>query len=298
MRNIAHFISRVKPEGALLRSAILRADGQSPAMAGKRAESDRIRAAQRQLIQALVHALEWKTTKLATAAQLSPSTLNRFVNQDVGHTLTTMTMQAVMAAAEKRAAELLREKIGDATYREMLKPKLAALAAVARELRLDTKLAGIDVAAPGFERVRVVGEVQAGDWRDAMEWPPNDQFEIEVPINKNFPGQRRYALRVIGPSMDKYYPDGSIVVCVEIASYEFTPKTGDKVVCEKRRKDGLIEATIKEIVIDENQKMWLWPRSNHPEHQQPTLVNLRGDGDDECHIKGVVLALYREEYKP
>lgn len=121
----------------------------------------------------------------------------------------------------------------------------------------------------GLGPVIVVGAVQAGIWRDAVEWPTEDQFVISVPPDDRYLGIKRFGLQVRGASMDRLYPIGTVLVCVPFAEIGGTPKTGDRVVCIRRNHDGLVEATVKEFVIDDQDRAWLWPRSHQPEFQQP-----------------------------
>lgn len=123
--------------------------------------------------------------------------------------------------------------------------------------------------AISLEPVMVLAAVQAGLWRDAVEWPVEDQFAISVPVDERYPGARRFGLEVRGASMDRLYPVGTILICVPFIDIGTVPDTGDHVVCVRRNHDGLVEATVKEFVVDERDRVWLWPRSNQPEFQQP-----------------------------
>jgi hypothetical protein len=52
----------------------------------------------------------------------------------------------------------------------------------------------------------------------------------------------------------------------------------------------MVEATLKEYVVDEKGVAWLWPRSTHPEHQQP--ISYAGDGVEEVVVVGIVVGAY------
>ena len=58
----------------------------------------------------------------------------------------------------------------------------------------------------------------------------------------------RFALKVVGPSMDLMYPDGTIILCVRYADLGRLPESGERVVCQRRDDQGLVEATVKEFV--------------------------------------------------
>ncbi|MFC5358162.1 LexA family protein [Azospirillum himalayense] len=140
--------------------------------------------------------------------------------------------------------------------------------------------------------VPVVGAVQAGNWVEAVQWESDEWYEIAIPPDGRFPNQRRYGLEVRGPSMNELYPDGSVVICIKLIDLGREPRHGERVVVERRRYDGCIEATVKEFRV-QDEKVWLWPRSTHPAFQQP--VPLACDGDEEVAITGVVVGSYRAE---
>lgn len=84
--------------------------------------------------------------------------------------------------------------------------KLAELAGVTLSEWLGVEpLSEADVRA---RLVMVVGEIQAGYWREAIEWDHDSQFPMRVPVD---PETAKYQLQgyiVRGPSMNKIYPDG------------------------------------------------------------------------------------------
>lgn len=140
--------------------------------------------------------------------------------------------------------------------------------------------------------VTVRGALRAGAWVEAIEWSPDEHFEILVPEDKRYIGLTHTAYRVDGPSMNKLYPDGSFVVAVPYIELQMDPAPGDKVICQRTRADGLIEATIKEYAINDGRR-FLWPRSDHPDHQAP--IPLDPDGSEEITITGKVVGSYKPE---
>ena len=65
----------------------------------------------------------------------------------------------------------------------------------------------------------------------------------------------------------------------------------DHVVVESRRKDGMIEATIKKYVLDDQEVPWLWPRSNDPNHQTPLPYG--NDAVDSVEVTALIIGSYR-----
>jgi hypothetical protein len=93
--------------------------------------------------------------------------------------------------------------------------------------------------------------------------------------------------------MDLRYPDGTIILCIRFGDLGRNPISGDRVVCVRRNRQGLVEATVKEFVIDDDGQPWLWPRSTHPEHQTPlALPKIFQVSDDAEDFAGVVHASF------
>ncbi len=160
--------------------------------------------------------------------------------------------------------------------------------------------AGIRLAA-AVQSVTVLGTVEAGHWVEAFEWPREDQFEIMVTPKR---GPRNlFGLVVHGPSMNQRYPDGTILVCAPLHDLRRDLKSGDRVIVERRNRDGLVEATVKELIIDDDNRAWLWPRSDHPQHQQPVNIPWPPDpaqhdddqGIEEITVFAVVIGAYHPE---
>jgi transcriptional regulator with XRE-family HTH domain len=158
----------------------------------------------------------------------------------------------------------------------------------------------VDDDAPGPRlrsslRVLVVGHVDGGDFQEAIEWSPEDQFDIEIPATKEFESLELKAFVVRGPSMNLVYPEDSFVIVVPTLKNGIRPKSGARVIVQSRNKSGLYEATIKEYVVDENGREWLWPRSHDPEYQAPLqLLDPRGE-IDSVEIIAVVVGAYAVE---
>lgn len=107
--------------------------------------------------------------------------------------------------------------------------------------------------------------------------------------------------RVVGDSMDRDYPPGSLVHVVDAVSIGYAPRHGDHVILEVTRHQGLeMERSVKEVVMTPDGPEF-WPRSNNPRWQKP--VSLTGEvmrrqessSDDsiEIRVAGLVLGSYR-----
>tara|TARA_Y100000310_G_scaffold207333_1_gene207832 strand:+ start:1862 stop:2521 length:660 start_codon:yes stop_codon:yes gene_type:complete len=128
-------------------------------------------------------------------------------------------------------------------------------------------------------RTPIVGIVEAGAWRVVVEDDSAPTESVEAFPDARYPGIERFALRVRGPSMDKVFPDGAVVTCVKLIDINRNPLDGEYVVVHRRRPGGLTEATVKQC-IRKNGKVYLWPRSSHPDHQQPLDIESSGEDED------------------
>lgn len=144
----------------------------------------------------------------------------------------------------------------------------------------------------GTRTVPVRAHVQAGAWAESFEWPQDDWYEVSVPDAEDLRGLDLYAAETRGPSMDKIYPQGTVVV--------FTPlrgpadvQAGRRYIVERLRTDGLREATVKTLAQDNAGKYWLMPESTDPRHQAP--IQLNGDEGDRIELRGRVVYSVRRE---
>jgi phage repressor protein C with HTH and peptisase S24 domain len=148
-----------------------------------------------------------------------------------------------------------------------------------------------------LREVQVIGQVQAGAFVQAIEWEIDDveRFSIPLPIPMGYRNFRVVAFVVIGPSMDEIYPHGSIVAGVKFLDVGRPPRTGERVVAF-RKQHGLMEASVKEFRIDRDGKARLWPRSTHPEYQQPLELEDNGEEqEDHPEVVYLVIGSYRPE---
>lgn len=137
-------------------------------------------------------------------------------------------------------------------------------------------------------------EVAAGAWMavdDLREEPLGYAEAFRLPPYQNAP---QWLERVVGDSMDKVYPNGTLLHIVDAAEIGYAPRHGDKVVVQRRRGGGsFVERTVKEVELTPRGPV-LWPRSHNPKHQAP--IDLRAgldDGEDaEVQICGKVIRGY------
>jgi len=139
--------------------------------------------------------------------------------------------------------------------------------------------------------INVIGEVQAGIWSEASQW---DEADWQVALFDVSEAEKlAYGLRVKGDSMDEFYPEGSIVVVMDIHDYPIPIDTFDHVIVQRCRGGDICETTIKELVI-KGDKAELWPRSRNPKYKDPICLFWPYDkrqqhGIESVEIKGVVI---------
>lgn len=135
-------------------------------------------------------------------------------------------------------------------------------------------------------QVAVLGDVQAGAWREIDDEPETPEM---IPVYlAGFEGAQLFALRVRGTSMDRHYPDGTMVIVCPAA--EIGVREGDHVVV-RRRRGSLVETTLKEVVKEKG-GVALWPRSSDPAFQDPIRVETVRDADEGPEIIGVIVSSY------
>jgi SOS-response transcriptional repressor LexA/DNA-binding transcriptional regulator YiaG len=146
--------------------------------------------------------------------------------------------------------------------------------------------------------VRVIGDVQAGVFREALEWPPEEQFDVMIEVTPTASRYPVFGLRVLGPSMNQEFREGSVALCVRLLDLPdgYKVKPGQFVVVLRRNDHGpdQFEATIKEYHVDKNGRAWLMPRSDDPAFQAPIPADSLGnddfhDSNDTVRIWAVVV---------
>lgn len=134
----------------------------------------------------------------------------------------------------------------------------------------------------------VEGAVAAGVWRE-----PTDSSSVRMRIDTPPPVQnvKRFGLVVEGHSMDLHYEPGTVLDCISIFTNGVEPATGDHVIVERTKPDGLRELTVKEFV-ERDGLFYLIPKSTRPDFKEMQIG--RPDCDvidgDEVKVIGFVVS--------
>lgn len=156
-----------------------------------------------------------------------------------------------------------------------------------------SKRGAVRAVEPNVRMVEVRGTVQAGHWEEAWEWGEDDRYTIPIPDDEGFRAFQLFGVETRGPSMDKRYPEGTVVVVTDVVERGEDIQPGRRYVVEREGADGLREATIKTLWRDDVGSLWLLPESSDPRFQVPIALN--GDEGDTIRIVGrVVYAVTRE----
>lgn len=154
---------------------------------------------------------------------------------------------------------------------------------------------GEDTGIPGLRRVTVAAHIQAGVFEETWAWDEHDQYDVFVPDDPEYRGFSLHAAETRGPSMNRRYPERTILVFTNVEETREPPVAGKRYIVERRRSGGEAEHTVKLLHIDVDGKYWLVPESDDPRFQAPISVeDGTGDEDVVAIIGRVVYAVSRE----
>lgn len=147
--------------------------------------------------------------------------------------------------------------------------------------------------SPPPEPIHVRGRVQAGAWTESLEWDRADWYPVWVPIPEAWRAFEKFAVEVAGPSMNRRYPEGTVLICVPIIAADIEPAEGQRYIVERSDLAGLHEMTVKELKFDRQGRPWLWPDSDDPEFQEPLAAD--GNDGDAIEIRAIVITSVQPE---
>lgn len=192
-----------------------------------------------------------------------------------------------LAASEGKNPDLLRDILSRGRDKQLTVETVTGLAQVL-EQPISRYVADLPDAG-GKTRIKVIGQVQAGTWNERPEWSPEDQYEVEVDP-PTLPGER-FALEMVGHSMDKLIPPGSILECIRVFGPGGpTPEDGDIVIARRTRND-VTETTCKRLEIRPDGTQVLYGDSYRSEFNEPIFAGKPGENsttDDEVVIIALV----------
>lgn len=138
----------------------------------------------------------------------------------------------------------------------------------------------------------VKGEVAAGVWRAAAEWPESEWETFTGRSDVTAKVEHRFGLRIVGDSMDLLYPPGTIVECISVFG-QAEARPGKRVVILRKNDRQEYESTVKELV-EQDGELWAVPRSTNLAHR-PFRLSEPEPGILETRVVAIVVASIRPE---
>jgi hypothetical protein len=145
----------------------------------------------------------------------------------------------------------------------------------------------------------LVAEARAGVGQSSFMLPADRRTELVLPPGIPHGGEGIFAVRVEAPGAEGLYPTGSILICRPFGHVWDAPPARPRVIVQ-RQIGAEVEVTVRDLVIREDMA-WLWPRSTHPDHQEPIPMRwpprepVNPANTDGSAIVGIVLASWQPE---
>ncbi|MCW3476273.1 helix-turn-helix domain-containing protein [Limobrevibacterium gyesilva] len=151
----------------------------------------------------------------------------------------------------------------------------------------------------GARGIPVRAEACAGRLNPSFDLPLDHQSEAAMPVDAGMLAAGVFGVAVGRPGAELLYPEGTVLACLPFLHCDEPPATGRRLIVQRIR-DGHVEVMVRELEVAGG-KAWLWPRSTHPDHQQPIACPWPNDGrmwkvgEDRFSIPAVVVGSYQPE---
>ena len=138
--------------------------------------------------------------------------------------------------------------------------------------------------------VSVSGFVKAGVWQDARSGGPR---AMSVPSIGGYPADCQVAFIVDGESLNKIARDGDVLICLDLIKTGVSIRDNDLVIVEMTKHDGEFVDRSAKRVRKTLSGYELWPESDHPDFQEPMVLD-RVDEGVEMTVSAKVLWIIRK----
>jgi hypothetical protein len=124
-------------------------------------------------------------------------------------------------------------------------------------------------------------------------------MQVPVPSDTVPPGPDLFAIRVAAPGAEHLFALGSLLVCQRLRD-DVEDLPDDTLVILRARSNGNTRVDVRQAEHF-NGRLWLWPRSTHPDLQQPLPGPMpltsptRVSGGETITILGIVVASWQPE---
>ncbi|MCP4070785.1 MAG: phage repressor [Hyphomicrobiales bacterium] len=145
----------------------------------------------------------------------------------------------------------------------------------------------------GVRLVTVKSHVEAGFWDESVQWTEDRWYLVPVPADDKFSNVSLYGAETRGPSMNKIYEEGTVLVYDNIHETQEELISGKRYIIERVDAGDDRECTVKTLHRDPEGAYWLVPESDDPRFQEPLRVN--GDEGETIRIIGRVRYRVSEE---
>ena len=149
---------------------------------------------------------------------------------------------------------------------------------------------------PALAFLRVRHTAQAGMWFEAdVVSQVEDETEYPVVSHPQLKGVEQWLERVVGDSMNLFFPEGSIVHVASTIAMHHEPLQDQHVIVERIRAGGhLRERSIKQVNLIPG-GIELWPRSTNPKWSEPLKVTEDTDTPEAVTVQivGLVIGRYQ-----
>lgn len=243
--------------------------------------------------------MEEGSTVLAVGQEGEPTRVNlpalrRLLVESTGPGRPWTRRALSLAATGGKNPDLVRDLLRGSIRR----PSADALHGLLGSLGVATEAVAAASASPPTFLIDVIGEVAAGVFRPAPEWDEGDRYKIEVGAPP-FEGAERFALRMVGASMDLTIPDGSELEVLRVPWNGVQPLPGDLVIVA-RHHHGMIETTCKRLAREDG--VWMLKAESTKPQFREAIVLGNADAavpvDDGIEIIGIVLSAQKRHFRP
>ncbi len=237
------------------------------------------------------------TPRMTEGRKIDVAALKRAILENTGPGKRFSRRALSLAASEGKNPDLVRDIMSRGQDKKVT---IETAAGIAVALGLPPTIFLVDsLPSPAVNRMRVIGVVAAGVWREANEWGSDEQYEVEVqpPL---IPEVERFGLEVAGLSMDRIFPHGSVLECVRTYNGAgIRPVPGDLVIVQ-RNQGTLHETTCKRLVLREDGNYELHAESTQDEFAEPIFLGKPDEnhfGDGQVEVIGIVLRSYQDHFR-
>ena len=129
----------------------------------------------------------------------------------------------------------------------------------------------LDLLEGDAEEVMIVGAIDAATWSREAFLPPEQWHAVSAPPDDRHSGVRRIGFEVRAKSADRVYSAGATLVCIPMEAGAF-PHLGKRYVVEVSREDGLKCLSVRELLQDDDGRLWLVSLSTDPALSGPILL--------------------------